>query len=547
MRPYTYAGTVDEGFAPGAQTRNGATVCAVDLAWRLEPIFGAPRHAAAHWPGVAGAADAARALGEAKGLTALQQIGAAFLAERDFAALLDPTGAGKTAQALIAAESRLSLGIAPPEAGAVLVICPALAKWHWQREIARWTGHKSVVIEGLRPEPEQLDGMRYVIANYDILAAARRRDAAGVAHTLVDLPGWGTTLRDRRYVIVVCDESHNLRGRDSKRTAAVRELTRPSVAVWMLSATPMPNYLRDLWAQLDVMTDGLHGPYWAWARAYCNAKQGTYGWIDTGTDTQRVGELRSRLAYYMLGRTKAEVQASWPEKRREVYPVDVKAPPKEVVDVITEKEKRDQLDTALRETARLKRPAAIEQAVDAVNAGQKVVVFVYLREQAEAISKGIEKMLKREKAIRPIYTATGDHTAQARDAMAQEFRECEGSAAFVATIDSVGVAISLVGADLVIFADLLYEAWKLIQAEGRCHRHDSVNGVIVRYLIARDTIDDALEQSVVSKLKNIEAALGTDPDNAALETLIGTNQTDGATLIDRLFSRLQAWSSDEET
>jgi SNF2 family DNA or RNA helicase len=546
-RPYVYVGhEIDEVYAPGTQSKHGEVACAVDTAWRIEPILGSPKHFPVRWPGVVDAAPRARELAQQKGLTDLQQDGAAFLAERDYAVLMDPTGAGKTAQALIAAEARLSLGVAPLNAPAVLVICPALAKWHWEREVKRWTGHSVTVLESLRPDPDQLAGHRYVIVNYDILASARRRDAAGVVYTRADLPGWGALLHKTRFVIVVCDECHGIRGRKSQRTKAVKFVTQLAVVVWMMSATPMPNYLRDLWAQLDLMSIGLHGGYWDWVRAYCGATQGAYGWIDTGTDYERIEELRMRLGYYMLGRSKPQIQASWPEKRREIYPIDVKLTAPTVQEADDALERQTAVDKALRATARAKRPAVIEQAVEALDSGQKVVVFTYLREQAEWIAKGIDKALQKEKRPRPVYCANGKQTPQQRDTLAKAFREAEGPTAFVATIDSVGVAISLVGAELVLFADLLYEPWKLLQAEGRTHRFDSGVKVLIRYLVARGTIDEALEASIVSKLRTIEAALGTDADNSALEALLGTEETDGAKIVDRLFARLKAWGQSQK-
>jgi SWI/SNF-related matrix-associated actin-dependent regulator 1 of chromatin subfamily A len=480
-------------------------------------------------------ADRARQLGVAAGLYPFQLDGAAFLAERDYALLADQMGIGKTCQALAAAEARLSFGAVPtPTTPAVLILCPALAKRHWQREIRRWTGHEAVVLDGLRPDQDELTA-RYIIANYDILKGARRRDAAGVMHEAPDLPGWGSTLAGR-FLIVIGDEAHMLRGRSSQRSTAIRAVCRGAVVVWLLTGTPVPNHIRDLWAQIDLMSGGLHGKYWDWAKVYCAAKQGKYGWDDTGSD--RLDELSARLSFFMLGRSKETVGLQLPEKRREVFRVDVETTAPTVHDAAEALAKQRAVSRALRVTARAKRSAVVAQAVEALQAKQKVIVFTYHRDQADAIAKAIK-----DDAECPVACVHGDLSPDGRDAQAQVFREIPAPAAFVATIDSIGLAISLVGADLVIFGDLVWEPHKLLQAEARAHRHGSTNRVLVRYMVATGTIDEVIAERVVEKLATIEAALGKEVDQHAFGELL-TGRSDEM-IIDALFDRLKRLSAEK--
>ena len=533
-RPYLYSGHIDDWHAPGVQVGRGHTSCSVDAAFLVEPVLGRPLRAATMWPGVPGAAERARDYAKALGLAEFQQTGAAFLAERDYAALLDPTGSGKTPQTLAAIEARLSLGIVPtPNTPVVLIVCPALAKRHWQREIKRWTGNDATVLDGLRPGP--MPETRYIICNYDILYGARRRDAAGVMHAHAELPGWAPTLGGR-FLIAVVDEMHTIRGRNSRRTKALRDACQGVPVVWGLTATPMPNYVRDLWAQLDFLTNGLHGAYWPWAKAYCGATQGKYGWIDTGSD--RTEELGQRMQFYMLGRSKAVVQVGMPEKRRETYYVDVEMSAPTVADAQEAIAKSNVVARALRATARAKRPAVVAQGVAALQAKQKVIVFTYLREQAEQIAKAVKAAFECS-----VQCVNGDMSPEQRDAQATEFRQLSAPAAFIATIDSIGVSISLVGADLMIFADLIYEPWKLIQAEGRGHRFDSPCKLLVRYLIATGTLDEAMVETVISKLATIEAAMGKEADSTALAGMLAPNPAEAEQVVDKLFEKLKAWGA----
>lgn len=528
-RPFAFWGNLDDWHAPGIISRKGETHAAVDAAWLVEPGLGKPWRSPPFWPGVAGAAERARTLAAEAKLYGYQQDGAAWLAERDYAFLIDEMGLGKTPQALLAAEARLSLGITPAETAVVLVLAPALAKRHWQREISRWTGHDAEILEGLRPEA--LPSARYVICNYDILHGARRRDDAGVMHDAPELCGWGKTLAGK-FLIVICDEAHMVRGRNSQRTKALRKVCQGVPVVWLLTGTPMPNYVRDLWAQIDLVTGGLIGSYWDFARKFCGAHQAKYGYVDTGADN--LEELRARLGFYMLGRSKAGVQLELPEKRREIFRVDVHLTAPTVAAAHDALTRQRVVANALRATAKAKQSVIVAMAVEALQARQKVIVFTYMREQASKIAEAI-----REGFDTTILCVHGDLSPEGRDKQATTFRQISAPACFVATIDSVGVAISLVGADLVIYADLVPEPHKLLQSEARAHRHGSTCRVLVRYVVGIGTIDEAVAEAVISKLAVIEETLGREPDARGLSELLGEDPNTTAKIVDGLFEKLR--------
>lgn len=534
VRNFIFSGKIDEWHAPGVQANKAETEtrAAIDAAWLVEKVLGAPRRCPEIWPGVPGVRERAIAYGQHVGIAPFQQEGAAFLAERDYGLLIDEMGIGKSPQSIVAAEARLSMGVVPdPRAPAVLVLCPALAKQHWQREIKRWAGHDSVILDTRTPDPEQLCA-RYVICNYDILFGGRERDSAGVMHAIPTQPGWGMTLAGR-FLIAIADEAHILRGRGSLKTKTAKMTLLKVPVVWGLTGTPMPNYVRDLFALVDTISNGLWGySYWEWAKAYANAFQGQYGWDDKGES--RIDELRGRLSFFTLGRTAKSVHLELPEKRRETYRIDVQVSAPSVAEGNKALSKTNAVANALRYTARAKRSAVVASAVEALQAKQKVVVFLYMREQADAVAKDIRKHVDCN-----VMCVHGDLPPAGRDAQAQTFRESSAPTAFVATIDSMGVALSLVGAHLVIFGDLVPEPWKLLQAEKRCHRFDSTERVLVRYMIATGTIDDGIAESVIDKIPIIEQALGQNDDASELPKMLGGKSTEE--IVDSLFAKLKAW------
>lgn len=540
-RPYTFSGVIDEYHAPGVVYKNGDTKCAVDAAWLTGAVLGTPRVTPHAWPGVPGARAKAYELKSWKSPEGLsprdyQCEGGAFLAERDYALLCDQMGIGKSLEALIGAEARLSLAVIPaPETPVVLILCPALAKNHWKREIRRWVKCDATILDTLKPDPEQLN-TRYIIANYDILYGQQKKDAAGVLHARKDLPGWGETLRGK-FLIVIADEAHILRGRSSKRTNAVRDMCIGVPVVWGLTGTLMPNYVRDLWATIDVISGGLHGKYYPWARAYANGFDGQYGFDDKGAS--RSDELRGRLTFFVLGRTKDSVGLELPPMLREVYKVDVEVSAPTVYEGRQAIERQTAVASAFRATARAKRSVVIAQAVEALESAQKVIVFLYMREQCDAVAKAVK-----EKWDGLVLCVHGDMSPEGRDKMAQTFRETDGPACFVATIDSVGLAISLVGADLMLFGDVVAEPWKLLQAEKRGHRFDSKKSLLIRYLVAAGTIDEGLVESVIDKLAVLDETMGAQGENENLATVLGARSS--AEIVDELFSKLKSWSAGGE-
>lgn len=518
-RPFVFEGEWWGDEIPGALVKTGTATTTVsappDAAW----IFDRAGLQVLRWPGPSSMLDDP----SSRGLFDYQVNGRDWLAARDWALLADEMGLGKTAQAISAAEAR-------GPRSQVLILAPALAKHHWAREVKRWAGENATVLDGLRPEPELLQRGRYVIANYDILSGQRRRDEAGKMLARNGLPGWGDVLAERKFPIVICDEAHLLRGDRSRRTKAVRGVAAGSTCVWLLTGTPMPNRVRDLWALWDLASGGLAGPFWPWARAYADARKGQYGWEADGAS--RTDELRQRMSFWCLGRTKVEVGLQLPPFRREVVPVDVgKAAHRETFDP-TAPDRVRVVDTALRATARAKRPAVVDMAAEAVAAGQKVVVLVYLREQAEAIGHDLHE------AGVACSVVTGAQSTDQRDVAAQAFREHVSACAFVATIDSVGVAISLVGADLLIFGDLSYEPAKLLQAEGRVHRIGSGKPVLCRYVTAAGTIDDAVIEAVVSKLDVQQEVFGENDAQKNLQSALGYSRPTTDAVVAALFEKL---------
>src|SRR5687767_9517829 len=238
----------------------------------------------------------------AGGLFPHQVEGVAFLLGRRRAILADDMGLGKTRQAIVSLQH-----LAPN--GPYLVVCPASVKRNWEREIEQVIPAASIaVIDGSAPVDL---GATWVILNYDILG--RHRDA----------------LEQCEWAALVFDEAHYLKNHTSARSKLARGLTDIASAgaaeplvVQLLTGTPLTSRPRDLFVLLQLVGHPLGRSFLAFAKRYCAAKKGEFGWKTGGASN--IDELTVQLHGVMLRRSKDDV-LTLPPKLRAWVPVTVPA------------------------------------------------------------------------------------------------------------------------------------------------------------------------------------------------------------------------------
>ena len=221
----------------------------------------------------------------ADGLFPHQVEGIAFLLGRRRAILADDMGLGKTRQAIV------SLRHAAP-IGPYLVVCPASVKRNWAREIQLVAADTSIlVVEGSAPVAPRAS---WVVVNYDILG--RHRDA----------------LEQVAWAALVFDEAHYLKNHTSARSKLAREITARASAnaaqpliVQLLTGTPLTSRPRDLFVLLQLVDHPLGRSFLAFAKRYCAAEKGEFGWKTGGASN--IDELTVQLHGVMLRRSKDDV------------------------------------------------------------------------------------------------------------------------------------------------------------------------------------------------------------------------------------------------
>jgi len=161
-------------------------------------------------------------------LTTYQQEGVTFAMKRRATLLADEMGLGKTAQAIgvINAEQTTKL--------LVLVICPAYLKWNWIEEIKMWCKKDFHVVSFSAQKGNSYpNDVEFDVVSYD---SARLEP-----------------LKDVVFDVVIADEAHYLKSDKSQRYQRFEPIARKAKRLLLLTGTPIPNRIRELFPLLSLL------------------------------------------------------------------------------------------------------------------------------------------------------------------------------------------------------------------------------------------------------------------------------------------------------
>lgn len=416
-----------------------------------------------------------------------QETGVQWLAKVGRGLLADEPGLGKTAQAIAAAAA----------AGAKkrLVLCPASVVENWRREIKRfdWKGH---------------DEHLWRVESYDM---ARGRNFE--------------FLMAIGYDLVICDEAHYLKTRDTKRTQAVfgkkcdgvGGLVEKAKHVFLLTGTPMPGHPAELWPMLRaVMPDAIKGlktgkpvAYWPFAMRYCKMERNYLG-HDTIVGGKNLPELRERMKPFVLRRKKSDVLSELPPIRFDVLPLTGKIDMKgleaeyEMIAKALEDGGIEALKAIAPHVATLRRltgvakvAPVIEWVKDQLDGGMgKIVLFAQHREVVEALTMRVWPMAAR---------VWGDTPAKDRQAEVDRFQNDPAVKVFVGQIQAAGTGITLTAASDLVFVESDWVPANNEQAAMRIHRIGQKNACTVRFATIAGSIDEQIQRACARKLEDIRA------------------------------------------
>ena len=420
------------------------------------------------------------------------------------ALLADDCGVGKSHQAVKAARALRRKTV---------IVCPAHVRGVWERpaglgdkggELAKWWPKAKVFGPyGTKPEPIPAD-VDVFVTHYDIVHAW--------VETILEWANGDLT--------VIYDEGHLLLNATSRRSKACLEIAHSAKGRIVLTGTPPTERVRDLCNVVETISPGRFGEFFGFAMRFCNARQIE---VDGPEKTKKVvwdfsgksnlKELRQRLDWFCLRRTKREVLKELPALQRQI--VDVQVPPKHRISMNARLVgDRKQMRMALDSAADGKFKSVLALISGHLEAGMRVVVGAYRRAVCEKYADTLSE-------IAPTKFIHGGIPITRRGKIIDELRKTEGACCLVANIDCVSTGIDLTFASVVVMAELVWEPRDLVQFESRVHRFGAEESVLVQYIIARGTGDELIMQAVINKLDNFLDLVETDAGDGLKEALVG--------------------------
>ena len=450
-------------------------------------------------------------------LYAYQEQGALHLGFGRRAMLADDMGLGKTVQAIAAAGLLHQLR----DIQRVLVVCPASLKHQWAREIQRFTSFSVNVVEGGLKDRRGVyqSPAFFTIINYEL--ALRDEEE----------------LNRMRPNLIILDEAQRIKNWRTKTADAVKRLSSPYAFV--LTGTPLENRLDELYSIFQFIDPTILGPLWRFNQRFFQVERRPSGSYKV-LGYKNLDELRAEIAPYVLRRVRDEVLHDLParidnnffvpmtDRQWKAYDEFRSTVAKLVATAkrrpLTPKEHQILLGAlvkmrlicnalALHEpdlppkerektSPKLQELASILDDEVASN-GHKAILF----SQWTNMLYLTYPLLKRLNL--DYVTLSGDVPSPKRGALIERFFQDDKCRVFLST-DAGGVGLNLQAASLVINLDLPWNPAVLDQRIARAHRHGQPHTVNVINLVAKDTIEERMLDTLAAKRDVFAGVFGSE-------------------------------------
>ncbi|MEW5959503.1 MAG: DEAD/DEAH box helicase [Chloroflexota bacterium] len=437
-----------------------------------------------------------------------QQEGALHLTFGRRAMLADDMGLGKTVQAIAATSLLHQLR----DIQRALVVCPASLKHQWAREIRRFTSFSVNIVEGgLRDRRNAYQNPAFfTIINYEL--ALRDEEE----------------LRRLRPDLIILDEAQRIKNWRTKTADAVKRLRSPYAFV--LTGTPLENRLDELYSIFQFIDPTILGPLWRFNQRFFQVERKS----PTSNSYKVLGyknldELRHLISPYVLRRVRNEVLHDLPDRIDNNFFVPMTDPQWKayeefrytVAQLIAKAQRRPLTpqehkillgalvkmrlicnalalhDPDLSPKEREKTSPKLQELADILddevaNNGHKAILFSQWTNMLHLTYPVLERLNLGH------VTLSGDVPTPQRGALVDRFFNDDKCKIFLST-DAGGVGLNLQAASLVVNLDLPWNPAVLDQRIARAHRHGQAHTVNVINLIAKDTIEERMLDTLTAK------------------------------------------------
>src|SRR5574344_1053169 len=416
------------------------------------------------------------------------------------ACLADDMGLGKTLQAITLMLNRGRMG-------ASLVVVPTSLLLNWQEEINKFAPTLTPMIlnnagDERKKLIEEAGNHDVVITTYGLLVSEEE------------------LVCSRQWNMVVLDEAHTIKNRDTKMSKAAMKLKADFRL--MLTGTPVQNHLSEIWNLFQFANPGLLGSFQHFTARFIIP-------IEKDHDKEQQRLLNRILSPFILRRTKSEVLSELPEKTEVTMKVELSAEEWTLYENIRQQalmnmeEESSTTMQALAEITRLRQaacnPALIDASLgissskmemlmelvdDLINNRHRALIFSQFTSHLALIRKQLD-----ERGVKYLYL-DGQVTANKRVELVKEFQTGD-MPLFLISLKAGGLGLNLTAADYVIHTDPWWNPAIEDQASDRAYRIGQKRPVTVYRLISKGTIEEKIIQLHQTKKDLADALLdGSD-------------------------------------
>ncbi len=425
-----------------------------------------------------------------------------FLSQRDWAALFDEQGLGKTK---IIIDTMLR-GFAQGVIESAVVICKKSLLATWQEEIVKHSQLRSVVLRG----SQEQKGLHYMwfahfyLINYDLVSSEVER----LKRFLLTRP-----------VAIILDESQRIKNPESKAARAIHSIAALAKKRFIITGTPIANSPGDLWAQVFFLDGGLtlgHSPEEFYKRFEIKERPHKEPVIDeTGLE-----KLREALSGFSMRRLKENV-LQLPEKTYKTIEVELEPHQREMYDSLRQQlflEIQNQdgqtviddaenilkrmlrlveiaSNPALLDTAYCPVPAkfhALDELIqDVVTRGEKAIIWT-------CFVKNI-RLLRRRYDRFGAAMLFGDIPIEDRSRIVNSFQHQHDLRVLIANPAAAKEGLTLTAANHAIYLDRNFNLLDYLQSQDRIHRISQERPAFIYNLVGEQTIDAYIDDVVYRK------------------------------------------------
>ena len=437
-----------------------------------------------------------------------QRAGVSYILKEKNVILADEPGLGKTMQAI----ASINFASRGEFATRAVVVCPSSIKDNWLKELDFFQENFWEVVIVNSGKQQFVDGLlkskkrnTLIIVNYEYLKNRIVSDQ----------------LKRFSPNFLVLDEAHYIKNPKSKRYKCIAHELIPN---WkelqmkiLLTGTPIQNRPIEIRSLMLISKPDVLEPYREFRRfafKYCEGRMGKWGFEASGSSNEEELGLRLALGGAIIRRKKENVLPQLPDKTMTMLVFEGNTDAKRVIkkyDVqfdfeaiikkpeFWQKNPNEHIATARRELAIAKLPDSIEAIKELLESVDKVVVFAWHTDIIDALEKALSE-------YKPALIA-GRTKSETRQAEVDRFQNDPACRVFIGNILAAGVGITLTAASHIEFVESSWVPGEIFQAVDRCHRIGQKSSVSARFHVVKNSVDEAVIGSLISKNLTIKKIL----------------------------------------